>query len=268
MFDRIEKGLYWDRAWSLVEGCTPASEGCTHCWAARQAAMRMHQKNEKIRKRYEELTDENGHWTGKIRLMEKNLSLPLHIKKPTVFAIWNDLFHEKVPRDFIQYAFEVMEAASQHIFLVLTKRPERIQESLYGEQGNWYLGGGDYIANIWLGVTAENQEQADKRIPVLLQIPTAKRFVSIEPILGPIVLDKWIGEQKLHWVILGGETGPGARPMKYGWAFEIAEQCADAGVPLFYKQGLDDTGNFTKLPVLQGRQWKEIPNGFTVPESY
>ncbi|NOZ67984.1 MAG: DUF5131 family protein [Deferribacteres bacterium] len=227
MFDRIEKGLWWDRAWTLVEGCTKVSPACRNCWAERDAWRKSHQKNEKISRRYEDLLDENGHWTGRIRLME-NFDIPCLIKKirrPTVFAIWNDLFHENVPRLYIEHALIVMALLKKHVFLVLTKRIDRAKKIL------------DTPApNIWFGVTAENQEQANRRIPTLMQIRAAKRFVSIEPMLGPVILEKWLADRKLDWVILGGETGKNARPMHPGWARKVRDDCQAAGVPFFFKQ--------------------------------
>lgn len=196
--ERIAKGLWWDRAWSLVSGCTPVSPGCDHCWAASEAHMRAGQKNQKIRDRYAGLT-EGGKWTGQIRLMEKNLDLPLHVRKPTVWAVWNDLFHEAVPFDFIGKVFARMHNTRYHTFLVLTKRPERMAEFINWYKTDW-LAGFEYAwpkeyQHVWLGTTCENQEQADKRIPVLLQIPAAVRFVSVEPMLSGVDLGKWIGDQ-------------------------------------------------------------------------
>lgn len=252
--DRIAKGLYWDRAWSLVSGCSYVSEGCTNCWAAREAHMRGKQRNVFISARYAGLTADDGRWNGRVRPLEQNLDLPLRVKKPTVWAVWNDLFHPDVPFEFIWKVFDTMLEAGQHTYLILTKRPERMAKFIRNIE-DWNSTEADHI---WMGVTAENQEQADKRIPVLLQIPAAVRFVSVEPMLGPVDLnylhhnseveiDSLNGthgvirphggvSEKLDWVICGGESGPGARPMHPDWPRNLRDQCQAAGVPFFFKQ--------------------------------
>ncbi|SFR15365.1 DUF5131 family protein [Desulfoscipio geothermicus] len=272
---RIAKGLYWDRAWSLVEGCSYVSKGCTNCWAAAQAHMRSHQQNNKIRARYEGLTTEEGRWNGQIRILCENLDLPLKRRKPTVWAVWNDLFHPEVPFEFLARVFGHMHSCKQHTFIVLTKRPERMARFISWYRENW-LGTFEgawpkEYPHVWLGVTAENQEQADERIPILLQTPAAVRFVSCEPLLGPMnlrelalgsnghgldfkvdALTGWAhgynektGKPKIHrndefcrihWVICGGESGPGARPMHPDWVRNLRDQCQAAGVPFFFKQ--------------------------------
>lgn len=249
--ERITKGLYWDEAWSLVGGCTHVSPGCDHCWSAAETHMRAGNPNEKIKARNEGLTDKFGCFNGQIRLNYDFLAKPLRRKKPTVYAVWNDLFHEDVDGGFLCTVFDTMAAAKQHTFLILTKRPGNMLE--------FYKRCIHYTPqNIWLGVTAENQEQADRRIPILLQIPAAVRWVSVEPMLGPIDLqsdvlgdtlcrcagcldlaksspDMWQA-QRIDWVVCGGESGPGARPMHPEWARSLRDQCQGAGVPFFFKQ--------------------------------
>jgi protein gp37 len=284
MFNRLDQGLWWDRAWTLIEGCTPVSEGCDHCWSATMTH-RFHSLKTL-------LTKSKGSFSGAINTREDRLDLPLRVKKPTAWAVWNDLFHEDVPLPFIVEALNTMACATlscnrrhehedecwsgePHIFLILTKRIDRAYEILHVELpefvGHNYSG--DFplsvalevnwpLPNLWLGVTAENQEQADRRIPLLLQTPAAVRFVSVEPMLGKINLNKVAGDgvfldalkgirfdyglngyglaapmpKKLHWVICGGESGPHARPLHPDWARSLRDQCRGAGVPFYFKQ--------------------------------
>jgi protein gp37 len=240
-------GKYWNKAWSLVDGCTPVSAGCENCWS-KAMAERFHRWPEKVTPRWD------------------RLEIPRKVKKSTVWAVWNDLFHEDVPADLIHRALYVMMNCPQHTFLVLTKRAKRMYEWFNppyppktARIWKWPLD------NLWLGVTAENQEMADKRIPILLQIPAAKRFVSIEPMLGPVdlgisqctcpwpidaartrhLLDcpadirrpespykKWL----VDWIVQGGETGPNVRPMHPDWVKGLRDQCQAAGVPFWFKQ--------------------------------
>ena len=195
------------------------------------------------------LTDDDGRFNGRIITHPERLSIPLKRRKPTVYACWNDLFHEAVPTQFIDDALEVMAACPRHTFLVLTKRAHLMEEKIYGvteEHGCRELGGGDYLPNVWHGLTVCNQQEADEKIPIFLQVP-GKKFLSIEPMLGAINLehicittDNPIPEDIVPWcdidaVILGGETGPGARPMHPDWVRSVRDQCAAAGVPFFFK---------------------------------
>jgi len=208
-----------------------------------------------------------------VTLHPDRLEQPLWWKKPQAIFLcsMSDLFHEDVPFSFVDRVFDIMRLANQHIFMVLTKRPQRMLEYVHHDRERKGI---QLIkpSHIWLGVTAENQKRADERIPILLQIPAAKRFVSLEPILGAIDLwryipyevcvscDEWWGHTKidvcplcesegciqtvwddeeggkLDWVIVGGESGPGARPMHPDWVRSVHDECVAAGVPWFFKQ--------------------------------
>lgn len=220
---------YWDKSITLVEGCTPVSEGCLYCWSETTYS-RFHGDDELCR---------NGKWTGKIRTREDRLHELLKGRKPRVIQVWNDLMHKDVSDSFIGEVFyNAME--SQHTILILTKRAKRL--SILSEPGI-------YIPdNLWIGVTTENQRTADERIPYLLQVP-GKRWLSVEPLLEEIDFseylfidtekypdgnEKYIGKQ-IHQVIVGCETGRNARPCKIEYIESIVQQCEWAGIPCFVK---------------------------------
>lgn len=230
-------------SWNPVSGCTPISEGCQNCYAKRMA--------NRLRGRCGYPADE----PFKVTLHKDRLEEPLRWKKPRrVFVCsMGDLFHEDVSRWMRFEVMDIILQAKQHTFLILTKRPANMKEFF-----EWYYSKAgrtiETIKNLWLGVTAENQQRADERIPILLQIPAAVRFVSVEPMLGPVDLSLSDGVDlsvsvgtglkpgksylinSLDWVICGGETGPGARPMHPDWVRSLVLQCKNAGVPIFVKQ--------------------------------
>lgn len=255
----IEKGRYWDLPWSLVSGCAPISPGCLNCWSANIThRFRGPSLKRRIGPDDVALTDNHGRFTGGVILHEERLHIPLKRKKPTVFAIWNDLFFRSVTVAFIDHVLDVAAACPLHTFLALTKRSKSIDDKLYGVTENnpcRSLGGGDYLPNLWVGVTVCNQDEADKKIPALVNQWPGPRFISIEPCLGPISLrwitptrewylrklasgsvDEYDGLRELSGVIMGGETGPGARPTHPDWVRTIRDQCASACVPFFFKQ--------------------------------
>jgi protein gp37 len=246
MADRT--AIEWcDATWNPVRGCTRVSEGCRHCYAERMAA-RFNKRGQwgdqlAVFARRPDGTSE-ARWTGTVSFDPTVLDQPIRwYKRRRIFVCsTSDLFHESVAWDWIAAVWRVMRAAPQHTFQVLTKRPERARDWI-----NWAADDfADIFAdifhillplpNVWLGVSAEDQATAEARIPLLLQTPAARRFLSAEPMLGPIDLGPVTGGQRLDWVICGGESGPGARPMHPDWARGLRDQCRAAGVPFFFKQ--------------------------------
>ncbi len=229
----IEKGKWWDFGWKLVSGCNPISEGCKNCWA---------------------LSMDKRFGSTEVKFHPERLDRPLRRKKPAFYSIWNDLFHPSVPFEWIMRVFsKVIFTDERHTYQVLTKRPERAKEFL---DNLMYWNGVKVMPNVWLGVTCENQRCADQRIPTLLQIPAAVRFISLEPLLEEITLTEMckrilgsgylIGNclqdnpamniNKIDWVIVGCESGPKRRPCKLEWVRNIVAQCRAAGVAVFVKQ--------------------------------
>ena len=232
-----------ERTLNPLAGCAIVSAGCTHCYAMRMA----HRLEAMGQAKYKGLTKVvNGNvvWTGKINLDENALQEPMRRRKPTMYFVdsMSDLFHENVPAPFILDVFTAMANTPQHTYQVLTKRPKRMSElmpSILEELDNLR------IDHIWLGVSVENQTTADERIPLLLKTPAAVRFLSCEPLLSDIDLNLylWRGnaqslvpDDRLNWIICGGESGPGARPMNPCWARNLRDQATAAGVPFFFKQ--------------------------------
>ncbi len=221
-----------------------------------------------------------------VQLLVERLDVPLRTRRPTCYFVdsMSDLFHEDVPNAFLDRVFNTMElvAATRHRFLILTKRPERMCAYLAQRwRPNDLWPDGYRPAHIWIGTSAEDQRSADERIPHLLATPAAVRFLSCEPLIGPVDLNEWLWwdhtpmhlqrdpeqypedwspQEDLHWVIVGGESGPRARPMDLAWARSLVAQCRAAGVAVFVKQ---DSG---PRPGMQGRipdeLWlKEWPRG-------
>lgn len=221
-----------DEVWNPITGCTPISEGCQNCYAKRMA------KRLRGRFGYPDFPNE-----FKVTFHPDRLDLPLKWRKPRRVFVnsMGDLFHDDVDTHWIDDVLEVIAACPQHTFMMLTKRPENIDHKLYEitkAHGCRELGGGDYLPNLWLGVTAENQKRADERIPLLLSIPAAKHFVSVEPMLGPVDLTNWLCPEGdvLDWVIAGPETGPGARTCENWWIQHLTVDCKNAGVAFFDKR--------------------------------
>lgn len=221
------------------------SKGCESCYAMKTA-----HRFSKPGMAYEGLTEMGPHgprWTGKIKLVSEALEEPLHWKTPRRIFVnsMSDLFHEDVPDEFIDQVFITMGDSPRHTFQILTKRPKRMEDyiarsEIAGESfSKWPL------PNVWLGASIEDQATASDRIPSLLATPAAVRFLSVEPLLGFIDLSIWFSikrfgredrERFIDWVIVGGESGPGARPCDVQWIRVITAQCMAAGVPVFVKQ--------------------------------
>ena len=234
--------IEWTEAtWNPVTGCTQVSAGCGHCYAKTFA------------ERFRNVPGhpyENGF---DLKLRPERLSLPLEWTKPkTIFVnSMSDLFHEDVPLDYIQQVFATMQKASQHTFQVLTKRAERLRE--LSAQLPW-------PKNVWMGVSVEYQRWTS-RIDDLRQTGAQVKFLSCEPLLGPLDLNL----DGIDWVIVGGESGHGARPMRADWARDIRTQCAKAEVPFFFKQWGAYNERGTRVGkksagrVLDGSVWDEMP---------
>jgi protein gp37 len=224
-----------DATWNPVTGCSKVSPGCKNCYAERLAA-RLHAMGNP---RYQ-----NGF---EVTLHEDQLTLPLRWKQPRKIFVnsMSDLFHEEVSDDFIFKAFKIMERADWHIFQVLTKRADRLEE--LASKLPW-------PDNVWQGVSVENVEYTN-RIDSLLKVPAVVRFISVEPLLGPIPNLPLRG---ISWVIVGGESGPNHRPIEKGWVRGIRDQCRRAKVPFFFKQWGGTTPKAGGRN-LDGRTWNEMP---------
>ena len=268
-----------DTTWNPVSGCDKVSPGCAHCYAetmaARLKAMALKDiadgKDPGRKRHYIDAIDDKGRWSGKMTPVPESLADPLHWKKPRRVFVnsMSDLFHDDVPDEFIDRVFATMYQAQWHTYQVLTKRAERMRRYMTAphrlvaigtaafalaaqmapekaailsnsefvndlEMGMWPL------PNVWLGVSAEDQQRADERIPWLLKTPAAVRFISAEPLLGPIDLAEAVINRRrgdpADWVIVGGESGHDSRPCRATWVRDIVRQCADAGVACFVKQ--------------------------------
>lgn len=239
-----------EETWNPVTGCTPISPGCQNCYARRMA--------QRLKGRYGYPADDPfrpGTWHP------SELEKPLHWRKPRfIFVVsMGDLFHEAVSDGLTGLVLSMTIMAPQHTYLFLTKRPKNMREHI----ASFWL---DKVppSNVWPGVTVCNQAEADEKIPVLLSIPAAVHFVSVEPLLGPLVLPPdFLALGKRAWAIVGGETGPGARPMWPDWPRSLRDQCSEAGVKFWFKKWGDYKGpDDWTIPagrLLDGREWSERP---------
>lgn len=232
----LDSCIEWTNAtWNPVTGCTKISPGCKNCYAERMA------------KRLKAMGVPQYRDGFKVTLQPDSLQLPLNWRKPRLIFVnsMSDLFHKDVPLSFIRQVFDVMQAASQHTFQVLTKRPEIAAE--FSRDLPW-------PENVWVGTSIESAIYTH-RIKTLAKIPAHVRFLSIEPLIGPIPRLPLRG---IHWVIVGGESGPGARPMDADWVRRIRDRCLAQGVPFFFKQW-GGTNKKRTGRLLDGRTWDEMP---------
>lgn len=228
-----KSNIEWtDYSWNFVTGCNKVSAGCKNCYAE---------------------TIANRFWKDRkftdVQIDEDKINLPFHLRKPRQIFVnsMSDLFHEKIPLDIIKRAYIVMQENPQHIYQILTKRPQRALE-FYNSEFFPHVGGLSEPKFIWLGVSVENQKAADERIPLLLQTPAAIRWLSIEPMLEkisfrwmqPISREHSTGHldilKNISWVVVGCESGYNRRECKIEWVEGIVEQCKEANIPVFVKQ--------------------------------
>jgi protein gp37 len=338
----MSKIEWTERTWNPIAGCSVVSPGCTNCYAMRQAHRLAANPSTPHYAGTTAMTRGGPVWTGKIGVAGDSAFLaPLRRKKPQTYFVnsMSDLFHEEVPDEVIDRVFAVMALCPQHTFQVLTKRAKRMRSyilglecdgarrfNIAGAAGRMMERGDDAhdtvaagpwpLPNVWVGISAEDQRRADERVPELLATPAAVRFVSAEPLLGPLDLTRicyggngvwqrcvnalsvrgtrsatyWEGDEetpeppdrKLDWIIVGGESGPDARPTNPQWFRNLRDQCVGAGVPFFFKQWgawasvseVEGEGQHFTYPdgrtvrrigkraagrVLDGRTWDEVP---------
>lgn len=268
-------GIAWtDATWNPVTGCSKVSAGCKHCYAERVFPRAYHGQTVAEPWRIESGASGVTHRVRRftdVMCHPERLDQPLRWKRPRRVFVnsMSDLFHPEIPYEFVREVFNVMRIAKQHTFQVLTKRPERMRDFALtrklGYDPNLPIGHVSGIPpNVWLGVSVEDQATADERIPVLLDTPAAVRFISAEPLLGPVDLFPTCaynapGDGELvwkgpDWVIVGGESGPRARPFDLAWARSIRDQCREAGVSVFVKQ-LGAHAVYTGRTGLEATRW-------------
>jgi protein gp37 len=299
-----KSSIEWtDATWSPFRGCTRISPGCQNCYAERMAARNLlGHRSPTTGNPFANMTQGGPRWTGKVELIESQMNAPLRWRRPRRIFVnsMSDTFHERVSVEWIERVFAVASVCQQHTFIMLTKRSKRLREyhaeDLMGRGARhrvynraYALGAiwqrspsvGWPLRNIHMGISAEDQPRFDERVEDLRATPAAVRWLSMEPLLGPIDLAGRL--DGIHWVVVGGESGPGARPVQKDWVRSIRNACVEAGVPFFFKQwgeylppmtdgAITDNGqvlNCSDVPVrigksragasLDGREWRELP---------
>ncbi|UPK40121.1 DUF5131 family protein [Bradyrhizobium sp. 186] len=244
-----ETSIEWtDATWNPVAGCTVLTAGCTNCYAMRMAA----RLDAMGVAKYKGLTRKSGKravWTGKIRLDQSSLETPKAWSKPRKVFVnsMSDLFHPDVSADFIFRVWQVMKETPRHTYQILTKRPDRMAEVLSQPQF-------EILPNVWLGTSVEDGRVLF-RLDDVRRVPAAVRFVSLEPLIGSVADGDLTG---IHWAIVGGESGPRARPMNPEWVDEIESMCRRAGTAFFFKQWGGKNKKVTGR-TLNGRTYDEMP---------
>lgn len=250
-----ETTIEWTaKTWNPLRGCSRVSPGCEHCYAEAIAA-RFSKPGQPFHGFAKATKDDGGRWTRKVALIEDKLGEPAGWREPARVFVnsMSDLFHESLTFEEISRVVHVMEEVTRHTYQVLTKRPERMAE---------YNRHGIFPAHIWSGTSVENQKAAEDRIPHLKRVSTrGVRFLSCEPLLGPLDLRQLLGpvdyqtapwgDGRIHWVIVGGESGRGARPCDVAWIRSIVQQSAAAGVACFVKQ-------LGAVPAIDSAEWARV----------
>ena len=216
----MSKIQWTEKTWNPIAGCSKVSPGCKNCYAETMG-----------QPKYQNVLTSNGRWNGNVAFWPDTLSIPERVKKPTTWFVnsMSDLFHVDVEYEWLKSVWAVMANTPRHTYQILTKRPFIMSGRVL-----WLVNLHDILPNVWLGTSVENQGWADERIPYLLETPAAVRFLSMEPLLGPVDISPFAAA--LDWVIVGGESGPNARPMSSEWVRSIRDQCQEAGVAFFFKQ--------------------------------
>ena len=240
-----KSAIEWTEAtWNPVTGCDRVSAGCDHCYALTLAARLKAMGQPKYQRDGDPRTSGPGFG---VTMHPAELEIPRRWRRPRVIFVnsMSDLFHPQVSADFVARVFEVMTATPQHTYQILTKRPKRARQLLRG----WIP-----VPNVWLGVSIEDDRVVD-RADILREVPAAVRFLSLEPLLGPLPSLDLTG---IDWVIVGGESGPEHRPMRKEWVLELRDRCQAAGVPFFFKQWGGPTPK-SGGRLLDGQTWNQMP---------